>query len=85
MSIFLSLIGIVGSFFLIKYREVIGNTMGEAAWMSKVGGVYNVVIIVAVCLFFWSVATLTGTSDIFFQPLLWLIPGAKKAPVSNGF
>ena len=79
MGYILPIIGIVGSFFLLKYREAIGNIMGEAEWMRKVGGVYNVVIIVAIFIFFWSLAELTGTTQILFSPLLWLIPGLHPA------
>ncbi len=77
METILSLLGIVASFFLLKYREKVGDTMGEAAWMAYVGGVYNFVIIVAILIFFWSLATLTGTSEIFFAPILWLLPGTR--------
>lgn len=85
MNIFLGLLGIVGSFFIIKYRERIGDMTGDPAWAAKVGGVYNVLIIVGVLIFFWGVATMTGTSDVFFRPLLYLIPG-YQAPGggSNG-
>ncbi len=76
MHIVLSLIGMVGSFFLIRYREAIGDIMGQAEWMNKVGGVYNVIVIVAIFIFFWSLATLTGTTGILFAPLTFLIPGA---------
>lgn len=78
MSVIFALLGMVGSFFMIKYREYIGDAIGEADWMSKVGGVYNVVVILAVFIFFWSLATLTGTTEILFSPLLWLIPGVKR-------
>lgn len=78
MSVFLSLLGIAGSVLMLKYRESIGNIMGEADWMSKVGGVYNFVIILAIFIFFWSLATLTGTTEILFAPLLWLIPGVQR-------
>ena len=78
MQYFLSILGIVGSFFMIKYREPIGNTFGEAEWMSKVGGIYNLVILIAVFIFFWSLATLTGTTQILFSPLLYLLPGVHQ-------
>ena len=84
MSTILSLLGIVGSVLMLKYREYIGNLMGEAEWMMRVGGVYNVVVIMAIFIFFWSLASLTGTTDILFRPLLWLIPGVNKgAPTSD--
>lgn len=78
MSVLLSLLGIAGSVLMLKYRESIGNMLSEADWMSKVGGVYNVVVIAAVFIFFWSLATLTGTTEILFSPLLWLIPGVRR-------
>lgn len=86
MSYFLPLIGIIGSVFLLKYREKVGEVLGEAAWMQKIGGVYNVVIIIAIFIFFWSIAALTGTTDILFRPLLYLIPGLQPAEQpGNGF
>ncbi len=84
MSYVLSIIGIVAAFFLLKYRQKIGDEIGEADWMLKVGGVYNVIIIAAVFIFFWSFTTLTGTSDFFFGWLRYLIPGANRsAPATD--
>lgn len=60
---------------LIKYRERVGDMLGEAEWMRYVGGVYNFVVIIAIFIFFWSVASLTGTQKIFFAPLYWLVGG----------
>ena len=54
-----------------------GDTIGEADWMRKVGGVYNVIVIAAIFLFFWSLAVLTGTTNIFLKPLTFLIPGSR--------
>ena len=68
------------SFALIVYREQVGDMFGEAEWMKKVGGVYNVIIICAILLFFWGVAALTGTERNFFEPLLMLIPGYNPTP-----
>lgn len=78
MRTFLSLLGIVGSFFLLRYREAIGDMFGEAEWMRKIGGVYNVVVIISIVLFFWCLAELTGTTHILFSPLLWLVPGVDR-------
>ena len=64
------------AFWMIKYRERIGDSIGEAEWMNKVGGVYNVIFIVSVFVFFWAVAALTGTEKIFFAPLYWVVGGA---------
>ena len=79
MHIVFSLIGIVGSLFMLKYREKIGDMIGDAPWMSKIGGVYGVVIIISLVIFFWSIAELTGTTDVFFRPLLFLLPGTRGA------
>lgn len=76
MSIFLGFLGIGFGFFLIKYRERIGDFLGDAYWMRYVGGVYNLIIIVGVLIFFWSVALMTGTQTIFFAPLYWILGGA---------
>lgn len=70
----LSIIGIVASFFLVKYRERVGEITGEAEWMKKVGGVYNVIVIVAIVIFFWSLASITGTTNIFFKPISYILP-----------
>lgn len=75
MHYILPLIGIVASVFMLKYRERLGDFMGEADWMHYVGGVYNFVIILALFIFFWSLASLTGTTDILFRPFLYLLPG----------
>ncbi|MBP9773741.1 MAG: hypothetical protein KBD00_03870 [Candidatus Peribacteraceae bacterium] len=69
MNIIFGLLGIVGSFFLVVKREAIGDMFGEAEWMQKVGGVYNVMIICAIFLFFWSIAFMTGTMDVLFSPI----------------
>jgi len=78
MNVLLPILGIAASFVLLYKRQYVGDMIGEADWMLKVGGVYNVMIIVAVLIFFWSIATLTGTSNILFLPLTWLIPGARQ-------
>ena len=85
MSTFLSIIGIILAFFMLKYRERLGDTIGEAEWMQKVGGVYMMIIIAAIVIFLVSVATLTGTSDILLAPLRFLVPGARTPAVDAGF
>jgi hypothetical protein len=84
MSYILAIIGIVGAFFMIIKRETIGDTLGEAEWMDHVGGVYNLVVYAAVFVFFWSIATLTGTTDLLFKPFLWLVPGSGDAGIQPG-
>ncbi|MCA9370686.1 MAG: hypothetical protein KC680_01860 [Candidatus Peregrinibacteria bacterium] len=73
---FLQICGMVIGALMIKYREKIGEQIGEAEWMRYVGGVYNFVILLGILFFFWSLAALTGTMDIFFAPLFWLVGGA---------
>lgn len=70
--------GLVGPFFLIKYRASIGDIVGEAAWMKKIGGVYNFIIILALFIFFWTIAEMTGTTDILFSPLRSFFPELRK-------
>lgn len=85
MQYVLSLIGIAMSIFMLKYRQRIGDEIGEADWMLKVGGVYNFIIILALFIFFWSFMTLTGTSDFFFGWIRYLIPGLQpRAAVDAG-
>ena len=60
----------------IRYRESIGDTLGEPAWAEKVGGIYNVLVIAGVFFCFWGIATMTGTTDILFGPLVRMLPGA---------
>ncbi|MBI3336854.1 hypothetical protein HYZ98_04815 [Candidatus Peregrinibacteria bacterium] len=77
MRIFFGLCGIVLSFFMLKYRERVGDTMGEADWMRSVGGVYMIVIVLAVLIFLWSLAAITNTMDILLFPV-FLIPGLSR-------
>lgn len=80
MGTVFAVLGLGLSFAMIKFRESIGNSIGEADWMRKVGGVYNVIVMCAVAMFFWSISYLTGTQDIFLAPVLKLFPAANKAP-----
>ena len=72
MGYILSILGIIGSFFLIKYREKVGDSLGEPDWAIKVGGIYNVVIIFAIFLFFFCIAWMTGTVDVLLSPIVSL-------------
>ncbi|UPA22313.1 hypothetical protein K8942_04655 [Candidatus Peribacteria bacterium] len=84
MSIFLSICGIILSIFMLKYRERIGDFMGEADWMRYTGGVYNFVILLAIFIFLWSLATMTGTTDALFMPFLYLLPGGVNPGAQSG-
>ncbi len=77
MGWILPLLGIAASVGLIYKREVIGDMIGEADWMRKIGGVYFLVVYIAVFIFFWSLAELTGTTDVLFGPIRNNIPGLK--------
>ncbi len=76
MRYILSILGIVGSFFMIYYREKIGDMLGETDTMRKFGGVYLIVVVIALFIFIWSIAELTNTTDILFKPLLMLFPNS---------
>ena len=78
MRIFLSILGMIASFVMLYFRERIGDAFGEADWMRKVGGVYNVVIILAIIIFFWSLAELTHTTDFLFSPIKSILPGSSN-------
>ena len=73
VSVILSLIGIVASYFMVKKRDAVADTIGEAEWMRKIGGVHLCVVYCAILLFFWSVAALTGTQDVFLAPIKLLL------------
>ncbi len=83
MRIVLGLIGIGVSFLLIKYRERVGELFGDPEWAQKIGGIYNVVILCGAFGFFWSISYMTNTLDVFFAPLLSLIPGASRGPAGG--
>lgn len=75
MRFFYAIIGLALCYICIKFRESISNTIGEYDWMHYVGGSQNFVVLIGILIFFWAVAAVTGTQDIFLAPLLWLIPG----------
>lgn len=72
--IIMGIVGIAFSFVLLKYREQVGDMLGEPAWATKVGGIYNIVILCGVIIFFWSIAYVTGTEQILFAPLFAIFP-----------
>lgn len=69
MKFFMILISFGASYVLIRYREMIGDI---------IGGRYTVTVAIGVLVFFWTVAYAVGATDIFFRPLLWLVPGARN-------
>ncbi|MFH0851558.1 MAG: hypothetical protein V1876_02310 [Candidatus Peregrinibacteria bacterium] len=83
MTTFLGFVGLICSILLIRYRERMAEMLGAGEWMDYLGGVYNVIILTAVLLFFFSVAALTGTLDFFLTPVRWLLPHPTKNPALN--
>ncbi len=81
MHILQGLFGVIFAYCIIRYREAIGGMIGDPEWAQKVGGIYNVLIIVGVFIFFWSVAAISGTTDILFAPILMFVPGVGNGPV----
>ncbi len=73
----LSLLGIACSILLIIKREMVGDMIGEADWMRKIGGVHYFIVFFAIFVFFWSLASLTGTLDVLFAPLKNLFPSMR--------
>ncbi len=84
MQFLKGIIGILFGFALIKWREPLGAMIGDPAWAGKVGGIYNLLIIVGVLIFFWSLATMTGTTEILFAPIFMFLPH-KAAPMQGTF
>ena len=72
-----AILGMVASYFIVKYRAPLGQSFPSYDWMRYVGGIYGVVVICAILIFFWSLSVLTGTEEFFFAPVLWLIPGTR--------
>jgi hypothetical protein len=82
MNYILGILGMIGSVYMIKYREQVGDMFGEAEWMRKIGGVYVLVIIIAVIIFLGSISMVTGTEYIFLKPVLMLFPGFTRQPAA---
>ena len=85
MRYVLGILGIALSVYMLKYREKFGDIIGEGEWMRKIGGVYGLVIIIAIIIFFGSIAYMTGTGYIFLKPVLMLFPGFTRQPEADPF
>lgn len=85
---FKGILAIVGSFFLVKYRERVVATTGKFAWAEKYlgqGGTYRLMVILGVVFFLWGMASITGTTDVLLGPLRSVFPGAgEPMPVTGG-
>lgn len=85
VTMFKGLLAIIASFFLIKYRERAVAMTGKFDWCEKylgMGGTYRFMVILGVVLFFWGVASLTGTTDVLLSPLRGLFSPGGVAPSS---
>lgn len=54
---------------MIRYRRIVGDMCGNAQWMLKVGGIHNLVIIVAIFMVLLSLLMIFHLTDVFFVPL----------------
>ncbi|PIR49321.1 hypothetical protein COU79_05500 [Candidatus Peregrinibacteria bacterium CG10_big_fil_rev_8_21_14_0_10_54_7] len=79
-SFIINLLLVIGGFLLIKFRERIADTFGEAYWMRYVGGIYMFVVIIGVLMFFFGLARMTGTTKILMAPIYSVFPKTIEAP-----
>lgn len=79
MQYVVGIFGIIAGAALIKYRQRVGDEFGDPDWAARVGGVYNVVIIFGIFIIFWSISYMVGTMDVFFAPLIYVLPFQKPA------
>jgi hypothetical protein len=70
--------GLIGPFLIIMHREAIGDLMGEPTWSKPIGGIYAVVVYIAIAIFFWTVAEMTHSTDVLFHFLTYFVGGAPK-------
>lgn len=80
MRYVLSIIGIILAFFMVKKRESLGDMLGDPEWSSGIGGIYNLIVVAALFIFFWSIATITGTTDILFYYVFRLFSVGRSTP-----
>ena len=70
---FKGILAIIAAFCLIKYREsIVRNVTGKIGWAEKylgMGGSYRLMVILAVVLFIWGLASITGMTHILLGPL----------------
>ncbi len=65
MRLLVALLGMAAAVGIMRYREMVGDMFG---------GRYQLTVGIGVLIFFWSIAYLMGAGDIFFRPILWLLP-----------
>ena len=76
MGIFLSLLGIISAFFLVKYRRSIVQFTGEFDWASRyLGGTANMIVLFALFLFILSFLSLFGEDANIWGGLARFVAG----------
>jgi hypothetical protein len=63
-------LGLIVAIIFIRYRRIVGDMFGNAQWMLRIGGIHNIVIIVAILLTLWSLLMIFHLEEVFFIPLL---------------
>lgn len=74
LSWLLSFFGLIAPYFMVKYREQIIEMTGKFSWAERYlgnGGSYNVIVLFAIFLFFFSLLYITGYSHVLFS---WITP-----------
>lgn len=70
MNIIYGLLGLGLAYGLVRYREYIGQALGRVEWADKwIGGVYNLVVLVAIGLAIFSLLMIFGLEEIIFGNL----------------
>jgi hypothetical protein len=78
MTFLIPVLGIIFAFILIKYREQIGDVFGDPDWMRPLGGVYFVIVYIAIFIIFWSIAYAHGHDGHPLQAVPHAFPHARS-------
>ncbi len=69
---FTGILCLLAAYGLIRYRLKVVEVFGKVEWAEYYlgrGGTYNLVVIIAVLLFIWGLASITGTLPLLLSPL----------------
>ena len=66
MNIVYGLLGLGFAYLLVRYREFIGDILGNMEWAKWVGGIYNVIVMVAIILAIFSLLFIFGLEEQLF-------------------
>ncbi len=72
MKILWGLVGILLSYFIVRYRKNIVEWTGKFAWAERylgMGGTYTVLIFLSIGVFMFSILYMTGNMDFVFGGL----------------